>query len=178
MISSGYTKKHRLKLVKNGLCISCGASEPRLNKKLCQECAKKATEATRKYRTNARNRGLCPDCGQQNTVVKGKSGCTKCLSKKAEYGRTHRRELAWRIYSHYSDDGTPKCECCGEREFFFLSIDHINNDGKIDRQTRGKGTRFYNTIIEDGFPIGLRVLCFNCNGGRQRNGGVCPHQIS
>ncbi len=24
--------------------------------------------------------------------------------------------------------------------------------------------------------LGLRVLCYNCNLGRQNNGGTCPHQ--
>lgn len=31
-------------------------------------------------------------------------------------------------------------------------------------------------IIDQGFPPSFRVLCYNCNSGRARNRGVCPHQ--
>lgn len=33
----------------------------------------------------------------------------------------------------------------------------------------------YRWAILNGFPDELQLLCFNCNCGRQRNGGVCPH---
>jgi hypothetical protein len=28
-----------------------------------------------------------------------------------------------------------------------------------------------------GYPEGFQVLCMNCNWGRYRNGGVCPHEL-
>lgn len=31
-------------------------------------------------------------------------------------------------------------------------------------------------IITAGFPPEYQIQCFNCNLGRARNGGVCPHQ--
>lgn len=66
-----------------------------------------------------------------------------------------------------------KCNCCGEKAERFLSIDHINNDGK---QEHGRGLAFYYRIIKEGFPDRLTILCFNCNIGRALNGGVCPHK--
>lgn len=32
-------------------------------------------------------------------------------------------------------------------------------------------------IIAAGFPAEYQILCFNCNIGRSRNGGRCPHAM-
>jgi hypothetical protein len=31
-------------------------------------------------------------------------------------------------------------------------------------------------IIKNNFPPEFQILCFNCNLGRSRSGGVCPHE--
>ena len=74
------------------------------------------------------------------------------------------------------------CACCGEDIEKFLTIDHINNDGAALRRKGSyarSGTGFYMWLarqIKAGkAPTDLRTLCYNCNCGRQRNGGVCPH---
>ncbi len=65
------------------------------------------------------------------------------------------------------------CACCGEATPLFLTLDHIN--GREDRKFRG--WRGYKELKRLGWPkAGLRILCFNCNSGRQLNGGICPHQ--
>ena len=70
-----------------------------------------------------------------------------------------------------------KCECCGENEPQFLTIDHINNDGAEHRKKIGSGINLYRNLKNQGWPKeGLRLLCFNCNCGRSRNGGTCPHK--
>lgn len=73
------------------------------------------------------------------------------------------------------------CTCCGETEPLFLSVDHIYNDGNEMRNTgthaRG-GTAFYQWIRRHKFPPGFQILCMNCNTGKHRNGGTCPHQSS
>lgn len=76
-----------------------------------------------------------------------------------------------------------ECYCCGETRLGFLTIDHINNDGQEHRLmiTGGKGRNgmnFYSSLRAQGWPDKdiLRVACFNCNLGRQYNGGVCPHK--
>jgi len=75
--------------------------------------------------------------------------------------------------------GGKRCACCGEAEPLFLSIDHVDNDGAQMRRSgthsRG-GTQFYQWLRKNGFPAGFQVLCMNCNLGKHRNGGVCPHQ--
>ena len=69
-----------------------------------------------------------------------------------------------------------KCTCCGESELSFLTIDHINNDGKQERQIMGESYTFYRNLIKRGFPNNVQVLCRNCNWGKYVNRGICPHQ--
>lgn len=84
------------------------------------------------------------------------------------------------VYDHYGR----VCKCCGETEQKFLSIDHINNDGAKQRDKAfGKringryhnGSMYYYHIVKNGFPTDLQILCMNCNFGKMRNKGVCPH---
>lgn len=80
-----------------------------------------------------------------------------------------------------------KCSCCGEMNPLFMTIDHINDDGAEERRKIGDGpskgnkgragVHFYGYLKSQGFPKDrYRIMCFNCNCGRARNGGVCPHQ--
>ena len=72
-----------------------------------------------------------------------------------------------------------KCACCGIDELCFLTIDHINNDGFIERGTKKNGPSgyfMYKKIIAKGYPNDLQVMCFNCNIAKQHNDGKCPHK--
>jgi hypothetical protein len=71
-----------------------------------------------------------------------------------------------------------KCACCEVMEPGFLTIDHINSDGHLERKQSGSDTpSFYRRIETAGYPKDrYRLLCFNCNLGRARSGGVCPHE--
>jgi hypothetical protein len=74
--------------------------------------------------------------------------------------------------------GNSCCFCCGETNPFFLSIDHINNDGAHERRklkSNRSGVNFYRWLVMKNFPSGYQVACHNCNLGRHMNGGVCPH---
>jgi hypothetical protein len=87
-----------------------------------------------------------------------------------------RKKLKLEILTHYSK-GTPFCECCGVTGVEFLTLDHINNDGKADRKIHGVGTQFYARMKRLGFPPNLRVLCWNCNIARSQSpDNICPHQ--
>lgn len=85
--------------------------------------------------------------------------------------QTRERHRA-KVYAAYGD----KCVCCGESEVLFLSIDHVNNDGKVERKTKPQGS-LYSRLIRAKFPKIYQLLCWNCNLGKHRNGGVCPHQM-
>lgn len=102
------------------------------------------------------------------------------MFRKAEADKSAKLNAVLReqVFSAY---GGHKCSCCGETEPLFLSIDHIDNDGAEMRRkgvhSRG-GTQFYQWLRKNGFPDGFQVLCMNCNLGKHRNGGVCPHKSS
>ncbi len=88
----------------------------------------------------------------------------------------YRWNLKFTVVEHYSK-GTMKCVCCGESLFEFLTIDHINNDGAVARKVNNRsGSSFHHWLIENKFPKGYQILCFNCNCGKNVNGGVCPHK--
>jgi hypothetical protein len=102
-------------------------------------------------------------------------------AKERKRGVEYWRKLRVEVMAAY---GGPRCACCGESEEKFLSIDHVNNDGAEHRRNigygegNGKGAsgRTLVWLKRNGFPEGFQVLCMNCNFGKQRNGGVCPHQ--
>ena len=93
------------------------------------------------------------------------------------------------VFEYYCG-GSAKCQCCGENNLLFLTLDHTNNDGAKhrrailkqdypDRKKRGDltGRQFYAWLKRNAFPdIAIKVLCFNCNCGKMTNLGICPHK--
>jgi hypothetical protein len=72
------------------------------------------------------------------------------------------------------------CSCCGEGIARFLTVDHIQNDGHIERK-KSRGGEPYRTIrsaLEKYQPEKYQTLCFNCNCGKSKNGGICPHKVN
>ena len=99
----------------------------------------------------------------------------KIRTAEAEKTRRNQDKCREEVYSYY---GGYKCNCCGETERTFLSIDHINNDGAAQRRAglHNGGSAFYAWLRKNKFPDGYQVLCMNCQVGKHRNGGVCPHK--
>lgn len=102
------------------------------------------------------------------------------LERHRENNRRNDRRLKDACYEAY---GGYRCACCGETEPKFLTIDHVNNDGAKHRREvvglgRGGGKKIYSWLIANNFPSGYQILCMNCNWGKARNGGICPHKAS
>jgi len=106
-----------------------------------------------------------------NRYNKSPERLAQCRENDRKLRKKHRLE----ILIHYSGN-PPKCSCCGEDNIEFLNIDHINHDGSRHRKTLGHGTKFYRWFLKNNFPGGFQILCFNCNCGREINGGLCPHK--
>jgi hypothetical protein len=71
------------------------------------------------------------------------------------------------------------CSCCGEREPMFLELDHIHNDGAAERRRHGNQFVEWVYLRKQGWPKGNhQLLCANCNKGKAKNGGTCPHKKS
>ena len=158
------------------------------------------TERYERYEKTRKKNGFCPRCGGQRSN-KSFSYCEACREYKRDYYKRNRTKELTRRRKEYESDrakyaaqavkqrvrrrrlvfdayGGSKCSCCGEKEELFLSIDHIEGGGVQHRKSIGAGssTSLYNWLIKNRFPDGFQVLCMNCNHGKFRNGGVCPHK--
>lgn len=78
--------------------------------------------------------------------------------------------------NHYGN----RCVCCGQTDIRYLTIDHINNDGKQHRETFSGP--IYDWLRSHSYPEGFQILCSNCNYAKAYFGGceqpcqsrVCP----
>jgi len=70
-----------------------------------------------------------------------------------------------------------KCSCpgCSEVNQWFLTLDHVNDDGCLARSQGKQNLHIYRDAVNEYRPDLYRILCFNCNCGRSRNGKICPH---
>ncbi len=123
--------------------------------------------------------GFCP-CGK-TVEDKNFKTCEHCRSatnardfRKREVNRVSRIKLRKEALSAYG----AKCSCCGEKEFDFLAIDHIDNRGHLHRDSGGRRVtagalcRF---LKSKGYPSGFQILCVNCNWSKRLN-GYCTHK--
>lgn len=121
-------------------------------------------------------RTLCHNCNQciwahGQCIHKGPA--TKTGGPRYEYMKQLRKEIRMKAILHYGN-GEIKCQCCGESHFEFLCLDHIEGGGKKHQQIVGRGSSFYNWLVNANFPPGLQVLCQNCNFGKGSS-NQCPH---
>jgi hypothetical protein len=127
----------------------------------------------------------CSSCRKQKEFSEfsnsktGKYGkhhhCRKC---KAAFQKQRYHKAKEEVFNHYCN-GDVKCQCpkCDVVDARFLTVDHIKNDGAKHRRKIGEGPWvLYWWLKKNGFPEGYRIYCYNCNCGRQRNNGICPHE--
>lgn len=131
-------------------------------------------------RWKARKEGLCLSCFAELGERKGKARyCPDCAAKNCARQIKRRNKYRDACFAAY---GGVACACCGESEILFLSLDHIANNGSAHRKEMFGGRKnagsgaMYAALAKAGFPKGFQVLCMNCNCGKHRNGGVCPHK--
>lgn len=91
--------------------------------------------------------------------------------RKNELAKVRGERLRDEVYAIYG----ARCACCGETETKFLTIDHVDNNGCEMRNHHGTGASFYKWLLKNRPESGFQILCMNCNFGKARNGGVCPH---
>lgn len=88
-----------------------------------------------------------------------------------EVARARYEKLRSEVFERHGGE----CQACGETEWLFLTLDHRNNDGWKQRAKdpyRQAGAGLYKKILRYGMPDDIEILCFNCNFGKRRNGGV------
>jgi hypothetical protein len=151
--------------LKSARCEGCGKSFLRWSdgRTLCAQCRPKPTKP-------------CARCGTEFTgSTESRAYCSTACRDAAfkEQRDAVRKAQRLEILRAYGGP-EPACTCCGEREPIFLALDHIDGGGHKQRKELGGGG-FLTWLRKNGYPAGFRILCHNCNFGRQLNGGTCPH---
>lgn len=146
------------------LCTICNRSEnetPFGKDKRCLECNRKRAKLLyKKFVDIRRKKALTKYWANRDSIL----------------DKNKKRELAIKddVFNGY---GGYICVCCGEKEKVFLTIDHINGGGIEHRRNISGGAKgIYRWLRKNNYPKGFRVLCYNCNCGRSRNNGICPHE--
>ncbi len=154
--------------------------------------------------TNILCRRKCISCSEEfevsrmghNRLVCGKKACLNKRDKErnkeyyAEYHKRYKRdyygdnrdrilEQKRALYKKHRQEvfvayGGAKCSCCGETEFHFLCIDHVNGGGNKHRKEVPGGVGMISWLRKNNYPKGFRVLCHNCNQAIAVL-GRCPH---
>lgn len=150
------------------------------SKKQCRECGE-----LKPFSQFEPGRGKCDDCRRSYFRKKAISS-KETIRRASEWNKNNpeaHRKASLSYYYKIQDQaikayGGYKCSCCGETEPLFLALDHINNDGKDHRKKIGTmgGAKLYKWLRDNNYPEGFQVLCSNCNHGKYRNGGICPHK--
>jgi len=88
------------------------------------------------------------------------------------YDRQYRVKLRSTVLIAYGN----KCTCCGEDCQGVLQMDHVDGGGRTHVSSLGGSKGFYKWLCKENFPPAYKILCANCNLGKFRNRGQCPHQ--
>ena len=175
-------RKYRLRWKAEGRCSSCGGERPEGRLLRCPRCSGRTSADAKHTREDRLIRKVCVRCVATISAV-GRKTCDRCRrvtwaaakqkpSYASEYRKQKYQELRDEVFQAY---GGYACACCGETEPKFLCIDHVNGGGNLHRKEKGVRSGIYHWLRRMHFPPGFRVLCQNCNWGRDQNGGVCPH---
>lgn len=116
-----------------------------------------------------KRKGICVRCAKEPTIGNGVL-CKSCNEKHVSFRRNQRK----RVIEYYGG----KCVCCGETNIKFLTLDHTNGDGFMDRKLM-RGQHIEAWVERNEYPEGFQILCYNCNCGRQYNTdnpGICTHK--
>lgn len=173
--------------VRKKVCTGCGHSFPPTTKHFypnrtkavgltpkCRECAKQTRRIWSKNNRAKANEAVTRwrrENPESAKAINSRAYAKRPIEDRRRRAKATREKLKSEILQAY---GGPICVCCGEDEPLFLTLDHINGGGRQERLA-AKG-KLWAKLRKLGFPPGYQVLCFNCNCGRARNGGVCPHK--
>lgn len=107
---------------------------------------------------------VCRTCGEDRpSEFRIKNPGYKCRACWRTHARERMRSLRTEMLAAYGG----KCDCCGESNPKFLSLDHTFGDGASERKLFGGTTRLVIYLKSKGWPTtGYRLLCYNCNCSR------------
>ena len=152
-----------------------------MDEKTCKRCGETRPADQFVFNRSAANGGnICKPCRRKRDAETREANREKIRISHREWRRAnpervreHARARAARLRQAILDAYGRECECCGEQEESFLTLDHIGGGGAEHR--RESGSHVYADLQRKGFPPGHRILCFNCNWAYWIS-EHCPHQ--
>lgn len=117
---------------------------------LCQPCAVKKLAAQKPKQTKEQKKAVTAAWYQRNKI------------KSAKYYSQYRENIRLEMIAAYGG----KCQQCNEIDPIVLVLDHINDDGKLERQQNNHngGYKMYLHLRRNGWPKGQhQLMCHNCN---------------
>lgn len=160
------------------MCEQCNERPRMKQRKRCEVCDPLCRDCNERPRM--KRNYVCGSCRNARNKIRYANDPTfkgQTDKRVQDWKRKNRKELVATINAIYGG----ACSCCGEVEPLFLEIDHVNNDGYLDRKNPGHqsgSTTFLRKLVNAGVPLPeYQLLCSNCNQGKRRNGGVCPHKV-
>jgi len=160
--------KHRIS--KDGFRDWCKLCDSNSFKEYCIKYPERIKQSGKKYRKTHKKQLKLYRLKHKKRIEKIRQKWYKIHRKeRLLYNKKYTLKIRDIVLNHYGN----KCICCGEGRREFLTIDHINNDGNIQRKKIGN-SRFYTWIIQHNFPKDLQILCCNCNFTKAFY-GCCPH---
>ena len=161
----------------------------------CKQCTK--CLVAKPLNEYYRNRGICRKCYNITQKLKYNSSLPAVTKKRQRfntyysnnkeklkaYHREHTKKYRVALRLEIITTLGGKCECCGELNIEFLTLEHKFNDGA--RHSRAlvptgvkpaRSDAIYLDVKRQGFPKDkYGILCWNCNSSKGAY-GYCPHQ--
>jgi len=170
-----YLRSVRDRRYRVGICTQCNGRQghPDPGKRLCRTCIEGMYPRQVALRRAWRRSGRCTRCGKRR--AEPRLMCSRCSELQRKRARQRSRQLRQDLLERYGN----RCRCCGEsRSYKFLTLDHVNNDGYLERRTVSSPVALYRRILQhSGISSRYQLLCWNCNMAKAHY-GRCPHQTS
>lgn len=169
---SEYADNYRKPPVKPARIPDCHPDRQHWARGWCQRCyAQQRTNSVRATCHPERPhlaRGMCARCISKERYDTDPARAQQLSRESQKRGREKLRTALIAAYG-----GKCACPKCPETNQAFLTLEHIEHDGKAHRAQVGRHS--YADLRRRGFPQdGYTLLCWNCNAG-SRFTGICPH---
>lgn len=100
-----------------------------------------------------------PEKRKKSSYERVKKWRSRNLDKSRDYQNNWKKQQRLTILKHYSQEKLC-CTKCGVSDIRVLTLDHVNGGGH--KQIRETHTSLPQWIINNNFPEGFQVLCYNC----------------
>lgn len=149
-----------------GLCVACGKAPPCEGLSRCQPCREIRNAISKRQKDN-RPTGVCRSCLVRN-VGEGKKTCLKCSESGKAKSKLQAQVIRLRVLALYGG----KCVCCSDTRSKYLQLDHLHNDGHVERKKDPgtRGARFYKKLSKMPVREDLQILCANCHNAKRYGG--------